>query len=492
MHQTSNWMMALLLLAIAIPLVEVQAESYYERPLTIACADRQTYATPDGPQMASVVIERYAWTQETTANVTIVFTVQADIVERHERNLTISLLEDPNSESPPRWIEEFSIASPPGSYPYSVVLWPQDKPRVDYNWWGYAGGSLHVGQGPDLSQETMIVTGRCAASGLDLTGDGRDDLTIAPGAESQEGWGILATNWRGARDLVESKFTLAFTPPSPFASTNAILDGDVVRAILNGADLGDIIIQAGQAVPTRMVNGNFHVELKPSSSEGYTGQQSDRELVLRAFSAIPIPAPMLRLGHYDGRFLHLNLTQGDFDADGASDLFMWALNGTDVEAAAASPEQDRRIRPTRINIHVVVQETQNETILRFDLFRYDGSHDGAWIEMQRPDRLFTALVNGSRAAELAYSLDLPADEGFVQRIGDTMWVWVGHFSTRTLTIVVPKSPPGIDVATSNTESMVPEDPAKPGESERVDVPVEPMLPLIALLVATFARRPRGR
>lgn len=485
--------------ALAVP-VSAQEGEPESRPVGIVCVDQQTYASPaTGAQTFSVVLGQVDWSPRRTANVTLNVTLRNEaygpVVESFQRDYAVPLLEDPNTDPPPRWTHEFDLASPPGLYELTATLWPQgyNPTPGDLTWWGYGGGYLHVGPVPHHGHEN-IITGRCATRSLDLTGDGVADFTMDPavGPANVTQWGVRSSSWRGMPgDHVEAWLSLFFTPPTRMATAQGSIDGDAVRAVLGVADLDHVSIQAGPAVETELVDGTFVVHLGPPTAYGYTGQETDTEVRLVATFPNPVPEPMRDLGFYDGRRLVLNLTQGDFDADGEPDLLMWATNGTDAAEAKATVEADRRGSPTRLNVRILIEETANATVLRLELIRYDGGHEGAWIEMRQPDRLFAGLFDGAEAARLAYALDLPPEEGFVQREGDTVWVWVSHFSTRTLTIVVPK------VAGVDAETLLPRatwtstDPQPPGDPH-VDSPVPLALPLLALLVVVVAVRLRRR
>ena len=219
--------------------------------------------------------------------------------------------------------------------------------------------------------------------------------------------------------------------------------------------------------PDALINGtatNDAVTLElppiPPMSGGSIQSQYAWAVTIFAQQPNPVPLAMQRLGFFDGYRLYLNLTLGDLDGDGSNDLHMWYSNATRAEAESMAADE-RRAQPTKLNVRVIVQEFENLTRIRFELLRYDGTHDGAWLELRDADRLLTKLFNGTLAASPAYALDLPPLEGFVEHDGTTLWVWVEHFSTRTLTVDVPKeadaaTPPTLGTGTDTSSSTTPE------------------------------------
>lgn len=463
-------------------------------PMTITCVDAQTYASAAGTQTVSIVLGRGGWTRAAWVNATLVATLRTaaygPVVMEQSWDYNFTLSDDQLNVDPPlRWVRELNITAPPGRYEFTATLWPAESTRepTDYSWWGYSGQNLHVGPVPHLGHQNTI-TDRCAARSLDLTGDGVDDLRITGGNTSDQ-YRIQAASWMGQiGDDVESWLSLTFHPPSRRAAGLAYLDGDAARSILGTANLTEVAIQAGPA--TRLLdNGSFEIILKDHLSVEYRPEDQNPEIRLTAHGSNPIPPSMRQLGFSDGRSLYLNLTLGDFDGDGQPDLYMWAINGTDPLSAADTPPEKRRGEATKLNVRIIVEETENATLLRFELIRYDGGHEGAWIELIDPDRLFVDLFDGNRSVpELDYSLDLPPDEGFVQRDGDTVWVWVSHFSARTLTIVVPHPGHGLPADPKG------EPPSETPDETTKDGPVGLTVPLVAVgaaaLVAMHRRRLR--
>jgi hypothetical protein len=113
----------------------------------------------------------------------------------------------------------------------------------------------------------------------------------------------------------------------------------------------------------------------------------------------------------------------------------------DRDAARLQSAPERRTGSVPMVAHAVVNDTAHSRRLTMEFSRFDGSHEGAWIEIRGADDLFRRLLADSTVdgnATPVYDVDLGPDAGFVEKDDNgTLWVWLQHFSTREFTVVMP-------------------------------------------------------
>jgi hypothetical protein len=169
-----------------------------------------------------------------------------------------------------------------------------------------------------------------------------------------------------------------------------------------------------------------------------------------------LPDDLKELGWRDGTDLRLNFTRWDLDGDHLDDLRSWAASSSDIEVARSQSPGERRTGPVPMVAHAVVNDTDVGRRLSLQFSRFDGGHDGAWVEIKSADNLFRRLMANDTTdpeARPIYDVDLGPDAGFVEKDANgTLWVWLQHFSTREFTVVLPHREP---TATSSAEGPGP-------------------------------------
>jgi hypothetical protein len=360
-------------------------------------------------------------------------------IQRFGQTEPVETFEEPfDATVPPKGSQErawdvtqvnFAWDAEPGLYNLTAEL-ASDQGVV----WSTTADQHQVGYSDDLASgwgRLVIPDG----SEADLDGDGPEDLVLKdPATGGPVAWNMTITthtveiNAEIRREL--EVFFYAY--PGGRGEAIATLPREAVaRVITPGARMW------AQANPPLELMGDepeytLHLpEIAPGGCCGY-------QFFVTSAEALP------KLdAWYDGYEMQVNLTYVDLDADGAQDIHFWNSTVDTVEGASALDEDDRRGVPVQIEVNLVVRDLDNGTEVEFDLQRADRGHDGAWIELEDADEVFHEVLerdgDGPRG-EPEIELQLPPEEGFVEKTDNASWAWIGHFSTQRMTVFVPNEP----------------------------------------------------
>lgn len=181
---------------------------------------------------------------------------------------------------------------------------------------------------------------------------------------------------------------------------------------------------------------------------------------LRVTSETQRPVPQTWFDGYNNRF---NLTSWDLTGDRRGDLSFWQTRADSPAQALDESLAERRSEPVRIVGDVTVVGGNETYRIQMDLRRADGGHQGVWLELNETALGQTLALGDQAPRSLAYNLSLEPENQLVERRDDSTWLWIGHFSTQRVEILV-NEPGQTDEETTGGPNNDTADPSGDGRS----------------------------
>lgn len=312
-----------------------------------------------------------------------------------------------------------------------------------------------------------------SVSSLDLTESGAPALTILDDAGAPSTWDVEAAvaPWESKTSRGWTFTLRAWKPADENASAHFTIDTSVLRGIIQAGPDQELRTQQGEEGTVQVGTNTIQVDFEPRPFPPDTWWTRSVFASVSAVFAQPVSDIATR-GWYNGYQTRVNLTMWDLDGDGSNDILFWQNTATSDSQARAQSEAERRSSPAKLAVHAIVNESLTGRSVDFEVFRVDGSHEGAWMEIRSPEAVIRQALSSPYMdpnASLEYELSLPEPEGFVEERESTTWVWFGHFSPQHLRIVAAFDLAKVPWADADGDGVADADDTCPGHDDRVDV-----------------------
>lgn len=409
-----------------------------------------------------------------------------------ERNRT---LEVPPPEERGRYpvLAEPSFRWTPSAGMYRVTLQVFERtPTGERVFWAEDSVLHRVGTGPNLTHGWGHVEDRGPL--VDLLGDGRPDVRIPnTTAENSTGderaWSVRAAAEPWERSSAYGwELRLTVRPPEPQAATTMELSEQGLRTILQADDDEQLSFTADEAFSRQSDREGWIVYNVSPSHPDRRGYHT-----LHVESETPRPLPQTWFDGYHNRF---NLTAWDVTGDHQRDLSFWETSADSPSQALNQSLEDRRGEPVQIVGTLAVKQEDRGYRITLDIQRADRGPEGVWFEVNETALVEALALERPNASAHAYNLSLPPEAQLVDRTPDSTWLWIGHFSTQRVEILVgdPPEAAGEDTPGGTEGSGGDDQDTKPGGQQTDDERLVPGSPLAVFvpsgLAALLGRRAR--